>query len=201
MSIRAVILRSRLHAVQRTIPPPSPCHSTILARSLTRNLKSLRSRSRSRIARYKLTRIQGKPLRFLRERIRAAQSPACTRTTVRPPGFSDRPQAVWESTMQILVAEHHGIPCLQHNPALPRWSNQDKWRARQESNPQPLGPKPSALSIELRARTNWIRSIGASDGIRTRDLLCHRQAPWTPWLRSPRQTSRETLKMPRQTSL
>ena len=26
-----------------------------------------------------------------------------------------------------------------------------KWRARQDSNPQPLGPKPSALSIELRA--------------------------------------------------
>ena len=26
------------------------------------------------------------------------------------------------------------------------------WRARQDSNPQPLGPKPSALSIELRTR-------------------------------------------------
>ena len=26
------------------------------------------------------------------------------------------------------------------------------WRARQESNPQPLGPKPSALSIELQAQ-------------------------------------------------
>ena len=25
------------------------------------------------------------------------------------------------------------------------------WRARQDSNPQPLGPKPSALSIELQA--------------------------------------------------
>ena len=27
-----------------------------------------------------------------------------------------------------------------------------KWRAWQESNPQPLGPKPSALSIELQTR-------------------------------------------------
>lgn len=26
-----------------------------------------------------------------------------------------------------------------------------KWRAWQDSNPQPLGPKPSALSIELQA--------------------------------------------------
>ena len=26
-----------------------------------------------------------------------------------------------------------------------------RWRARQDSNPQPLGPKPSALSIELQA--------------------------------------------------
>ncbi len=31
-----------------------------------------------------------------------------------------------------------------------RWSR-EKWRARQDSNPQPLGPKPSALSIELQA--------------------------------------------------
>ena len=28
--------------------------------------------------------------------------------------------------------------------------------ARQDSNPQPLGPKPSALSIELRARADII---------------------------------------------
>ena len=27
----------------------------------------------------------------------------------------------------------------------------EMWRARQDSNPQPLGPKPSALSIELQA--------------------------------------------------
>ena len=52
------------------------------------------------------------------------------------------------------------------------------WRARQDSNPQPLGPKPSALSVELQAqRGGNNQCIGASDGIRTRDLLCHRQAP------------------------
>ena len=28
-----------------------------------------------------------------------------------------------------------------------------RWRARQDSNPQPLGPKPSALSIELQAHS------------------------------------------------
>ncbi len=59
------------------------------------------------------------------------------------------------------------------------------WRARQDSNPQPLGPKPSALSIELQALATRVTlardrtgaSLGASDGVRTRDLLCHRQAP------------------------
>ena len=59
------------------------------------------------------------------------------------------------------------------------------WRARQDSNPQPLGPKPSALSIELQALARMGTSahgraglsFGASDGVRTRDLLCHRQAP------------------------
>ena len=52
------------------------------------------------------------------------------------------------------------------------------WRARQDSNPQPLGPKPSALSVELQAQRDGNNPcIGASDGIRTRDLLCHRQAP------------------------
>ncbi len=61
-------------------------------------------------------------------------------------------------------------------------SVEKEWRARQDSNPQPLGPKPSALSIELQAlakgRPRTIRAlIGASDGVRTRDLLCHRQAP------------------------
>ena len=51
-----------------------------------------------------------------------------------------------------------------------------KWRAWQDSNLQPLGPKPSTLSIELQAHfKSWAN--GASDGIRTHDLLCHRQAP------------------------
>ncbi len=59
------------------------------------------------------------------------------------------------------------------------------WRARRDSNPQPLGPKPSTLSVELQAQTVGVFVFGASDGIRTRDLLCHRQAPWTTWLRSP----------------
>ena len=64
-----------------------------------------------------------------------------------------------------------------------------KWRAWQDSNLQPLGPKPSTLSIELQAHLTGESSritVGASDGIRTRDLLCHRQAPWASWLRSPR---------------
>ena len=56
-----------------------------------------------------------------------------------------------------------------------------QWRAWQDSNPQPLGPKPSALSVELQARIparqERRKGIGASNGIRTRDLLCHRQAP------------------------
>src|SRR3989344_5005574 len=38
------------------------------------------------------------------------------------------------------------IPFARHH-------NTARLRARQESNPQPLGPKPSALSIELRARS------------------------------------------------
>ena len=63
-----------------------------------------------------------------------------------------------------------------------------QWRAWQDSNPQPLGPKPSALSVELQAHDAvraGRKAIGASNGIRTRDLLCHRQAPWTTWLCSP----------------
>ena len=32
------------------------------------------------------------------------------------------------------------------------------WRARQDSNPQPLGPKPSALSIELQALAEAVKS-------------------------------------------
>ena len=59
------------------------------------------------------------------------------------------------------------------------------WRAWRDSNPQPLGPKPSTLSVELQAQVTVNNLLGASDGIRTRDLLCHRQAPWTTWLRSP----------------
>ena len=33
-----------------------------------------------------------------------------------------------------------------------RFEKDDGWRAWQDSNPQPLGPKPSALSIELQAQ-------------------------------------------------
>ncbi len=39
-----------------------------------------------------------------------------------------------------------------------------KWRARQDSNPQPLGPKPSALSIELQARGSTRKSWGERRG-------------------------------------
>ena len=67
-----------------------------------------------------------------------------------------------------LIANRRAFLCLE------------KWYARQDSNLQPLGSKPSTLSIELRAhlmsQSSRISS-GASDGIRTRDLLCHRQAP------------------------
>ena len=50
------------------------------------------------------------------------------------------------------------------------------WYPGEDSNPQPLGPKPSALSIELPGHVN---NCGVSGGIRTHDLLDHNQAPWT----------------------
>ena len=41
-----------------------------------------------------------------------------------------------------------------------------RWRARQDSNPQPLGPKPSALSIELQAHgcVNLFWRLGRATG-------------------------------------
>ena len=47
---------------------------------------------------------------------------------------------------------------------------------------------PVLYPLSYRRRERFYR-IGASDGIRTRGLLCHRQAPWTAWLRSPRWVS------------
>ena len=44
------------------------------------------------------------------------------------------------------------------------------WYARRDSNPQPPGPKPGALSIELRAH-------GVGDGTRTHDLQGHNLVP------------------------
>ena len=34
------------------------------------------------------------------------------------------------------------------------------WRARRDSNPQPLGPKPSTLSVELQAREGCMTCWG-----------------------------------------
>ena len=62
------------------------------------------------------------------------------------------------------------------------------WRARQESNPRPDGPKPPALSAELRARAshsnraeNWTRhcatAIRQLDGPPQGDGLIRRFAP------------------------
>ena len=38
------------------------------------------------------------------------------------------------------------------------------WRARQDLNPQPLGPKPSALSVELQARLAKLVVLGRATG-------------------------------------
>ena len=48
---------------------------------------------------------------------------------------------------------------------------------------------PALSPLSYRRKADWQGvnvADGASDGIRTRDLLCHRQAPWASWLRSPR---------------
>ena len=65
-------------------------------------------------------------------------------------------------------ARRHGLAM-----ALPEiWT----WRARQESNPRPDGPKPSALSAELRARASrsiraeWFTSYPAGDLTREESL-------------------------------
>ena len=38
------------------------------------------------------------------------------------------------------------------------------WRARRDSNPQPLGPKPSTLSVELQAQTVGASFLGRATG-------------------------------------
>ncbi len=45
-------------------------------------------------------------------------------------------------------------------------SNGSGWRAWQDSNPQPLGPKPSALSIELQAQRSYVNAgeLGRATG-------------------------------------
>ena len=102
-------------------------------------------------------------------------------------------QAASTSTADAIVGSHTPrfrmpttISALLQRP----YFSYKKWRARQDSNQQPLGPKPSALSIELRARLNPVyRSFdtgdqaatqsrdGVSGGIRTHGLLDHNQAP------------------------
>ena len=90
----------------------------------------------------------------------------------------------------LLVAGGVGVGVRKGVTTKFRASVYQKWYARQGSNLQPLGPKPSALSIELRARLNPVyRSFdtgdqaatqsrdGVSGGIRTHGLLDHNQAP------------------------
>ena len=38
------------------------------------------------------------------------------------------------------------------------------WRAWRDSNPQPLGPKPSTLSVELQARVDGQNFLGRATG-------------------------------------
>ena len=38
------------------------------------------------------------------------------------------------------------------------------WRARRDSNPQPLGPKPSTLSVELQAHAVGLLRLGRATG-------------------------------------
>ncbi len=65
---------------------------------------------------------------------------------VRPAGLGDHVARCF-STSEDSVTKNHSSPDVRKAVCVLRF-----WCARQDSNPQPLGPKPSALSIELRAQ-------------------------------------------------